>query len=403
MTLSIKHIFFFALILRLVFVIATHTKTPLSGDAVGYNQIAVNLAGHCEYSIEKGNPTARRSPAYPFFLAIIYFFSGNSILLAKIMQSLVSALTCVLVYLTAKILFDEKTSVIAALITSIYPFFIYYNAFLMSETFFIFILSAFVYFTVKLLNSGDEIHKNLFLLAGLTGGLCVLTRATAYPLVFIVFAVIFAKRQVKNALLLMLLPAIILVSAWGIRNYVVLNEFTITHSGGSANIFGSLLVADKMSQNLPMESAFEEEAWKKGLEKDGYNDAYYSTKIKHLVFKKPLVFIKSSVMKFFRLWRAYPLLSRIDISWSPVNIIIIAGFLFYDIILILALRGIYLNRKKLMHIWMLILPAVVFSLVHMVYSSQPRFRRPVMPFIIILASYTIINIWNCIKKKGNFE
>ncbi|MFA5251842.1 MAG: glycosyltransferase family 39 protein, partial [Phycisphaerae bacterium] len=63
---------------------------------------------------------------YQFFLSVVYIFSGNSIIFAKIIQVLLGALTCALTYKLGKKIFGERTGIIAGLIAAFYgPMFFY--------------------------------------------------------------------------------------------------------------------------------------------------------------------------------------------------------------------------------------------------------------------------------------
>ena len=63
---------------------------------------------------------------YPFFLSVVYFFSDNSIISAKVIQVLLGALTCALTYRLGEKIFDRRIGIIAGFITVFYgPMFFY--------------------------------------------------------------------------------------------------------------------------------------------------------------------------------------------------------------------------------------------------------------------------------------
>ncbi|MCB4790807.1 MAG: glycosyltransferase family 39 protein [Elusimicrobia bacterium] len=399
MTLTIRKIVVFALILRLAFVFITHFKAQVTDDAKGYDTLAVNLVENGEFAFEKGAPTARRTPVYPLVLALVYSIFGHSIITVKILQSLISALTCFLVYLTAKKIFSETTALYSALITSVYPFFIYYCGFLLVETLFTFVLALLIYYSIRSLK---EKKLALFVTAGILSGTAVLTRPTAYLLVafvFVYFIWFFSKdsKTLKN-ITYMILAFFIVILPWGIRNRITLGNYNFTQSGGMANITASLMAIEKIENGQDPRDLFTQKEWQDGLRQYGYDDKHYYGVFKELFISKPRLFFKHAVIKFCRLWRPYPMLSKINVSWSPSNVVVIAGFALYDIVAVFALIGLYLNRKRLNDIAFLLIPVIAFSLVHMVFSSEPRFNRPVMPFVIILAAYSLAAL---LKKEVN--
>jgi len=396
MKVNIKTIFVLALIARIVFILTLGTKVTLKNDAAGYDSIAVNLVEHSQYAFEKGVPTVRRSPVYPLFLAGVYSVFGHSLPAVRIIQALISALTCVLVYLIALKIFNEKTALLAAAITGIYPFFIYYTVFHITETLFTFLLVLWVYYMV--LCSENAGTKNC-LAAGAAAGLASLCRPTAYPLIALFLLFFFFEQNKKpiKSIFVMLIAAAVLIIPWGMRNKRVFDSFCITHIGGMGNLFASLLVAKKTSEGLTVSETFKEESWLKG---DSLHESsrgyYYLNEFKKLVTDNPIIFVKNAVRKFCRMWRPYPILSKINVAWLPSNFVILAGFLFYDVIILLAFAGLYYHKFTIKSVYLL-LPVISFSFVHMVFSSTPRFRRPVMPFVIILSAVGFLEL---LKKYG---
>lgn len=52
-------------------------------------------------------------PGYPLFLAVIYTLFGPKVIILRIIQAVVGALTCVVTYLLARRLFNEREGVLA--------------------------------------------------------------------------------------------------------------------------------------------------------------------------------------------------------------------------------------------------------------------------------------------------
>ncbi|MCD6312143.1 MAG: hypothetical protein J7M11_06765, partial [Elusimicrobia bacterium] len=202
------------------------------------------------------------------------------------------------------------------------------------------------------------------------------------------------KKKPVKSIIVMLIAAAVLIIPWGMRNKRVLDSFCITHIGGMGNMFASLLVAKKTSEGLTVSETFKEESWLKGNSlRESSRGYYYFTEFKKLLTDNPMVFAKNAVRKFCRMWRPYPILSKINVVWLPSSFIILAGFLFYDVIILLAFAGLYCHKLTVKSVYLL-LPVLSFSFVHMVFSSTPRFRRPVMPFVIMLSAAGFLELWN---------
>ena len=65
---------------------------------------------------------------YPFFLSRLYYFTGQSILAAKLFGVFLGSFTCALLYYLAKMLFSRTVGIIAALILAFYGPVIFFDA-----------------------------------------------------------------------------------------------------------------------------------------------------------------------------------------------------------------------------------------------------------------------------------
>jgi Flp pilus assembly protein TadD len=92
-------------------------------DAQTYDETARSLALG---TYESGDPFWQ-PPLYPYFLATVYEVSGGSILAARIIQSFLGSITCVLAFLLAQRLFGARTALATGLITAAYGPLIFFN------------------------------------------------------------------------------------------------------------------------------------------------------------------------------------------------------------------------------------------------------------------------------------
>lgn len=67
---------------------------------------------------------------------------------------------------------------------------------------------------------------------------------------------------------------------------------------------------------------------------------------------------------------------------------------FHFLILGLGICGFIFSRRKWKELMPFILIILYFTLFHLPLPPTPRFVVPVLPFVIIMASYTIIYLWN---------
>ena len=110
-TREIVFIFLAALFLRLAFLAAYDTRPRK--DAVSYDRVALSLAAGNGYAWPDGSPTAARDPGYSFFLSLIYRLFGHDYKAVKIIQCVLGALSCILIYLAACAVFDRQIGFVA--------------------------------------------------------------------------------------------------------------------------------------------------------------------------------------------------------------------------------------------------------------------------------------------------
>ena len=82
-------------------------------------------------------PTAHWSYLYTLYLAGVYALFGHHPLLARLIQVLLSGLNAWLAYRIGRRLFGVKAGLTAAVLTAGYAYFIFFNAALMTQTFYI--------------------------------------------------------------------------------------------------------------------------------------------------------------------------------------------------------------------------------------------------------------------------
>src|SRR5690606_32595509 len=96
-------------------------------------------------------PTAHWSYLYSAFLAAVYAVAGPFPLVARLIQAVaVGLLHPFLAYKIGRATFDENTGLVAAGLTAVYTYFIYYAATLMTEPFYITAILASLLLLVRL-------------------------------------------------------------------------------------------------------------------------------------------------------------------------------------------------------------------------------------------------------------
>lgn len=236
-----------------------------------------DMAGYIDWalSISAGDWVGKhvyyQAPLFPYTLAAVFTILGESIFIAGLIQAILGALTCVLVYGLAREVFGIQIARIASLISCFYGPFIFYTAILLSATLAIFLISLALF---SLIISLRQKSKTLLILSGFLLGLACLARPNFLLLaVFILLSFLLRRgRLAKVASSLMfcagLAVAILPVTA---RNYIVSRRVVII-SGNAFETFRLANSYDSLALNFvyperPIMPAYSGAFWKHQLRK----------------------------------------------------------------------------------------------------------------------------------------
>lgn len=319
---------------------------------------------------------AYRPPLYPLFLAILVKM-GSGIIGIRISQAFISALTCVFIYFLGKEIFDKKVAIMSSFLSSFYPFFIFYSGFLLTETLFIFLVVLSIYTFIKLFQ--PETLPFYGLATGAVtafSGLCRPTMELFFPfcLIFVMLAKDNSLQKRIKKVLFACTGFVLVLTPWIVRNYIVLGKFIPgTTMGGGVFWEGN----NPCSEGGPCRYFPEEIAKLPEIERD---KAYYKKTIE-IIKENPARFLWLLQNKFKRFWNIVPNASEFT---KPLYRII--SILSFGVMLPFFVLGflITLKNKKVHLIHFLF---IFFTLFHVIYLASIRYRVPLEPFYIMLASY----------------
>lgn len=228
-------LFLLALALRLGLAAAAGPFTE--PDSLTYDNLARNLVTGQGYTDTRAFKILDGSmavpPVYPGFLAAVYAVFGFHYRPVIVIQQVLGAFLVVMAYLLAAKLFGARIGYWTGLILALHPWLIVYGNTLMTEALFTFLFAASMFFLVKGLSGGQNLH---FALAGLVMGLAILCRAS-FQLYFLLIPMVLLLtlrnfgRVVRHSLAY-LVPVLLLLSAWGLRNHRAHGFFGLTSVGG---------------------------------------------------------------------------------------------------------------------------------------------------------------------------
>jgi 4-amino-4-deoxy-L-arabinose transferase-like glycosyltransferase len=247
-------IFTLAFVLR-VFLLAFVNPDPSDGrydDSVWYDSSARSIAagdgytwdptvwvfqdGAAVYPGETDTaPSAVWPPGYPAFLAAVYKLTGGSLIAAKLANAALAAASAVLVYLIARRVFDERSGVIAGVITALFPGLLFFTTVTMAEVLFTFLLLLIVFVVLRWAAPPAQPRPALLVALGALIGAAALTRGELSLFPIALFLVLLAlHRSWITAFAWTGLIAVGMAVAflpWIVRNRVQMDAWVIGTTG----------------------------------------------------------------------------------------------------------------------------------------------------------------------------
>lgn len=242
-----------ALVARLIYLIEIQSAAfveYLTADPAFFDSWARSILGENFFPDE----TLYRAPLYSYFLAILYTVSGKSVLFASLIQSILGAVTCALVYSVSRRYFGETVGLIAGLVASLYGAFIYLDVELDSNILgALFTLSA----ILTLAKSEEKPTTRRFLLAGVFFGLAALAEPhlLAIPIFILLWMMIRFNRSASWKLArwgVVLGGAAICILPVTLHNAAHSGDFLLISGSSGIKLFaGNNVQSDGMTPYLP--------------------------------------------------------------------------------------------------------------------------------------------------------
>lgn len=312
-----------------------------------------------------------QGPLFPYFLAVLFTLFGKDLFLAALVQMLLGALTCVLIYYLGKALFSERVGVLAALMASCYSLLIFFGAVLHSTTLEVFMATAML---LHLTYSFHHPRPTNWLLSGTLIGLACLARPNLllFPPFLLLAFWLCSKGEVgfrlRQAAAMLILGMVLVIAPVTLRNSLFSGRFVLVSAAGPetfriANSFDSVplnFVYPKLPQMPILSWPFLRHQLRKAiLFWWGYeapqNVNYYFFKEFSQVLKLPLL----------PFWLVAPLgLLGLALSFS--------------------------QWKRFVHLYAFV---VSYYLSIVIFFIIARFRLPFLPALIVFAAFALSTIY----------
>jgi 4-amino-4-deoxy-L-arabinose transferase-like glycosyltransferase len=361
------------------------------GDDDDYYRLAISLIQTGR--LEDHGLVAYRMPIFPIFLAGIYSIFGTSPHVALYFIILVSSLTCLLVYLLAKFVFDESVGLLGAFLTAIDIDQIFYSGLILTESLFIFLVTG-------SLLSLEQLRKakswQWVTITGLLFGLATLTRVNwGIFLPIVVIWLVWTSFNRWQGLKISIAISFIVIgiwSVWLIRNYVELNAiipFTTQSGAAYYGIYndtsGNFTDITTFGHWFDFEIPHREYQYIDEVGKDNYLKSLAGQWIRD----NPVKAIQIALIQPFHLWNTH---------WLGY-----AKFPYIIMLPVIVVGTIWSYRIKKTTVLLWVSLAVILSLWSVFSIGIPRFRLVLHPLMMILAAFAFVTSFRSIATKWHLK
>lgn len=218
--LAIALVLAVAFTLRLAAAFALPIDYRFERDAVEYVSDAHHLLTLGVFGEEPGVPYAIIPPGYPLFIAGIFMLTNQSMIAVRLAQVALATLMVWLTFLVGKEIASKRAALLGAFIIAVYPVWIFWPIFFLTETLYTVLL---LIFTWCLVRSAKTCTVKYAVVTGAAFGLALLTREVLFLFPLLLPVVFWAARtpwqQALHYLFVFTLVTLLVLSPWLIRNY----------------------------------------------------------------------------------------------------------------------------------------------------------------------------------------
>jgi 4-amino-4-deoxy-L-arabinose transferase-like glycosyltransferase len=410
-----------ALVLRLGYVALTPGYTAVD-DAHDYDLHARSIAAGQGFAHLGPGPAARtafRPPGYPYFLGGVYALGGverapaaRRFVVGRVANALVGTVIVALVGLLAAQLFERRVALAATALAAIYLPLILVGGSLMSEPLFAVLLLGALTAALQHRRSG---HRHRWaVLAGVLGGLTILTRANAAILLAPLMVAVWDARPRWSWRALappaaLIAVALLTIAPWTVRNAVMFGSFVpVTTQLGTA-LAGTYNDAARTDRRHPG-------SWRSLRRVPDYRYLVrHWRQIPEPTLEKKL---RAAALDYaadhpayvadVAWWNTARMLDLAGRSWSRHTASTIsvgpgwadAGVISFWLFAVLATAGALTSRGRRTPPHVAAIPVLLYLSVVFLAFETPRYRTGIDPFIVMLTGVALVAGGDVIRSRG---
>ncbi|MBN1913660.1 MAG: tetratricopeptide repeat protein [Candidatus Omnitrophica bacterium] len=360
-----------------------------------------------------GHKVFMKWPFYAYFLGLLFSLSKNSVPAVYLLQSILGAANCILVYFIALRLFNRRTAFISGLVCVFYGLFLFYDGLLIYNSLALFLNSLLF---LQVLHIKDNLSARNLFWTGVFLGVCAITQAGL--IIFGVLALLWVLYQKKGPLINLTKPFLyffaglsLILGAVTFRNYLVGKDFVLISANTGINFYLGNNPKASGTFSCPPEIAASQEGMFRDarviaravLKKD-----LKESEVSRFWFRKSLSFIKSNLpaylklesKKLFYFFNPRESVHEAEYSYlfDKIRVFKVA-FTDLTFILPLGIMGMFLAFKDIKRAFLLYLEIFSFLLISLLFFTAARYRVIIVPFLIIFASLAVCALAEALFKR----
>lgn len=384
-------IFCFALTLRCVYALLASyvdpflVRDPLLGDAASYDRLTRTLLTTGEYAEFAGSPSTFWPPLYPMVLAAIYGVFGHQLLIARLFGAVLGALLPLFAFLAIERLQHPRIARWVALGLVIYPYLLYFGAWLIAESLFFALFGAVLWVGARM---QQRPSIRLATVMGVVLGLTTLAKPTLLmqlPL-FAIWFLWCLPGSLLQRFKLGVLTALItcaVIAPWTLRNYTLLGAFVPVSTNGGYTFYGA---------NNPNAFGGHYENFPPRLV--GLNEAQEQSEY----YRMGLSWIQANPDRFTWLvgQKLIRLISPLSVASSPEDFQVPGELLIrigYSLYLLTAFTGLLLSFRQWRRYVLFYIPIVGVLISTVLFYGDARYLLPAVPSLLLFSALAIGWLW----------
>lgn len=394
-----------ALVLRVAYVAFAKTNQPVRGDQLFYNAEANRLArgdGFLEpfdpQALSRGviregkDPAADHPPLTVIVLAPVSFVTREALIPQRLTMAVLGTAAVVVIGLLARRLAGDRAGWIAAGIAAIYPNLWVNDGLIMSETIATLVVALALLYAYRLIR---EPKLWTALVVGALCGLAALTRAELVllvPLLAVPAALVARSIAVGQRWKLAgagVLAAAVVIGPWVGYNLARFKEPTYLSTNDGIALLGSncdpVYYGDGIGLT-DLKCLGPNPRGDQSVDSRIYRDRAFDYIRDHK--KRAVVVAAARVGRTWSVFRPWDMVSY-NKGEGREGWVTILGLIVYFPLLVAAIAGWVVMRRRRRRSWPLLVPALIVTIASAATYGQTRFRVPAEPSLVALAAVTV--------------